>query len=116
LERKSSTIDGYDWTDWTAKPRHRARLQHFERCRLEGKSPRPKTRELIALAVAVTLRCDGCITAHTDAAIEQSASKEEISEALGMAVSINTGATLVYSARVLDAYQAHAASAAVPTK
>jgi AhpD family alkylhydroperoxidase len=29
-----------------------------------------KTRELIALAVAVTLRSDGCITVHTEAAIK----------------------------------------------
>ena len=29
-----------------------------------------KTRELIALAVAVTLRCDGCITVHSEAAIK----------------------------------------------
>src|SRR5215469_18291103 len=74
-----------------------------------------KSRELIALAVAVTLRCDGCITVHTDAAIKQGASKEEV-EALGMAVSINAGAALVYSARVIDAYQAHAGSATAPTK
>jgi AhpD family alkylhydroperoxidase len=64
----------------------------------------PKIRELIALAVAVTLRCDGCITVHTDAAIKQGASKEEIAEALGVAVSVNAGAALVYSARVMDAY------------
>jgi len=76
----------------------------------------PKTRELIALAVAVTLRCDGCITVHTDAAIKQDASKEEISEALGVAVSINAGAALVYSARVIDAYQSHAGLATAPTK
>jgi len=31
----------------------------------------PKMRELIALAVAVTLRCDGCITVHTDAAMNR---------------------------------------------
>jgi AhpD family alkylhydroperoxidase len=64
----------------------------------------PKIRELIALAVAVTLRCDGCITVHTDAAIKEGASKEEIAEALGVAVSVNAGAALVYSARVMDAY------------
>src|SRR4051794_16126002 len=29
-----------------------------------------KFRELIALAVAVTSRCDGCITVHTEAAIK----------------------------------------------
>ena len=42
-----------------------------------------KVRELIALAVAVTLRCDGCITVHTEAAIKRGATKEEIAEALG---------------------------------
>ena len=62
-----------------------------------------KTRELIALAVAVTLRCDGCITTHTTAALKNQASAEEIVEALGVAISVNAGAALVYSARVLDA-------------
>jgi AhpD family alkylhydroperoxidase len=62
-----------------------------------------KTRELIALAVAVTLRCDGCITVHTEAAIRHGATKEEIAEALGVAVAINAGAALVYSTRVMDA-------------
>ena len=41
-----------------------------------------KVRELIALAVAVTRQCDGCITTHTDAAIKEGATKEEIVEAL----------------------------------
>ena len=63
-----------------------------------------KTRELIALAVAVTLRCDGCITVHTEAAIRHGATKEEIAEALGVAVAVNAGATLVYSTRVMDAF------------
>src|SRR3546814_3992258 len=56
-----------------------------------------KTRELIALAVAVTTRCDGCITVHVDAALKQGASREEIAEALGVAVALNAGAALVYS-------------------
>ncbi|HVO58877.1 MAG TPA: carboxymuconolactone decarboxylase family protein [Dongiaceae bacterium] len=65
-----------------------------------------KTRQLISLAVAVTTRCDGCITFHTDAALNAGASKEEISEALGVAVAMNAGAALVYSTRVLDAVEA----------
>jgi alkylhydroperoxidase/carboxymuconolactone decarboxylase family protein YurZ len=48
-----------------------------------------KTRELKALAVAVS------ITVHTDAAIKKRASKEEIAEALGVAVSVNAGTALV---------------------
>lgn len=66
-----------------------------------------KTRELIGLAVAVTTRCDGCITVHVEEALRHGASREEISEALGVAVALNAGAALVYSARVLDAVDAH---------
>lgn len=66
-----------------------------------------KTRELISLAVAVTTRCDGCITVHTGEALKHGASREEIAEALGVAVAMNAGAAMVYSARVLDAVNAH---------
>lgn len=45
-------------------------------------------------------------TVYTDAAIKKGASKEEIAEALGVAVAINAGAAMVYSARVMDAYAA----------
>ncbi len=69
----------------------------------------PKVRELIALAVAVTVRCDGCIAIHTDAAIRHGATREEIAEALGVAISVNAGAALVYSTRVMDAFAAHSA-------
>ena len=62
-----------------------------------------KMRELIALAVAVTARCDGCIAVHSEAAIRHGASKEEIAEVLGVAVAVNAGAALVYSTRVMDA-------------
>lgn len=65
-----------------------------------------KTRELIALAVAVTRQCDGCITILTGAAVKQGATPEEIVEALGVAITVHAGAALVYSARVLDAYSA----------
>ena len=65
----------------------------------------PKIHELIALAVAITTRCDGCISVHTKKAVEAGATLEEISEALGVAIALNTGAALTYSARVMEAYQ-----------
>ncbi|CAH2909574.1 MAG: Possible carboxymuconolactone decarboxylase family protein (EC [uncultured Paraburkholderia sp.] len=69
-----------------------------------------KTRELIAVAVAVSLRCDGCITTvHTAEALKHGATREEIAEALGVAVAINAGAAMVYSARTMDAVAAGAA-------
>jgi AhpD family alkylhydroperoxidase len=70
-----------------------------------------KTRQLISLAVAVTTRCDGCITVHSDAALKAGATKEEIAEALGVAVAMNAGAALIYSTRVLDAVAAKSAPA-----
>lgn len=63
-----------------------------------------KTHELIALAVAVTTRCDGCISIHTKKAVEHGATRGEIAEALGVAIALNAGAALVYSARVMEAH------------
>jgi hypothetical protein len=57
-------------------------------------SPAPKG-ELIALAIAVTVRCGG------------GRQREEIAEALGPAAAVNTGAALVYSTRVLHAIAAN---------
>jgi AhpD family alkylhydroperoxidase len=71
-----------------------------------------KTRELIALAVAVTVRCDGCIATHVEAAKKQGATREEIAEALGVAIAVNAGAALVYSTRTLDAFAANSTAAA----
>ena len=65
-----------------------------------------KTRELIALAVAVTTRCDGCIAVHAAEAARLGVSREEIAEALGVAVAMNAGAAMAYSARVMDALAA----------
>ncbi|MEE4916234.1 MULTISPECIES: carboxymuconolactone decarboxylase family protein [Pseudomonas] len=64
-----------------------------------------KFHEMIALAVAVTTRCDGCISVHTKKAVEAGATLEEISEALGVAIALNAGAALTYSARVIETYQ-----------
>ena len=65
-----------------------------------------KIRELISVAVSITLRCDGCITVHTENARKLGATQEEIAEALGVAFSVNAGAAIVYSTRVMDAYAA----------
>lgn len=62
-----------------------------------------KTRELIALAVAVTTRCDGCIAAHAAAARKAGVTEAELAEALGTAIALNAGAAYVYSLRAMDA-------------
>lgn len=74
-----------------------------------------KTRELIALAVAVTRQCDGCIVIHTEAALKHGATRDEIVEALGVAIAVNAGAALIFSTRVLDAHAAKSASTGADT-
>ncbi len=49
------------------------------------------------------MRCDGCIAVHTEAAQRLGATEEELAEALGVAVAVNAGATVVCSTRVMDA-------------
>jgi AhpD family alkylhydroperoxidase len=63
-----------------------------------------KTKELIALAIGVATRCDGCIGFHTEALVKLGASRAEVEEALGMAVYMGGGPALMYAADAIGAY------------
>ncbi len=62
-----------------------------------------KTKELIALGIAVASRCDDCIGFHVKAAIDHGASREEIAETLGMAIYMGAGPSVMYAAHALEA-------------
>lgn len=64
-----------------------------------------KTKELIAVALAVAARCDACIGLHVQALIEQGGSRAELEEALGMAVLMGGGPSLMYAADALGAFE-----------
>src|SRR6476661_3402944 len=64
-----------------------------------------KTKELIALAIGVATRCDGCIGFHAEALVRLGASKEEVEEAPAMAVYMGGGPSLMYAADALGAFQ-----------
>jgi AhpD family alkylhydroperoxidase len=51
-----------------------------------------KTQELIALACSLVAKCDGCVEGHIKKALKEGATKEEISEAIVIAVGINAAA------------------------
>ena len=63
-----------------------------------------KTKELIAIAIAVAVRCDGCIAAHTKAAEKYGVDREEILETLSMAVYTGVGPSVVYASQALDSF------------
>ena len=64
----------------------------------------PKTKELIAMAISVAVRCDGCIASPTNGAETHGASREEVLETLSMAVLMGGGPSVVYAAQALDAF------------
>lgn len=70
----------------------------------EGNVLDAKTRELIALAVAVTTRCESCISVHAEEAVKAGATEEEVSAALAMSITLNAGAAYTYSLRALEAF------------
>jgi len=64
-----------------------------------------KTKELIALAIGVTQRCDGCIGFHAKALKDLGATKEEIAEVMSMCVYMGGGPALMYAADALRAFE-----------
>jgi AhpD family alkylhydroperoxidase len=64
-----------------------------------------KTKELIALAIAVSKECDGCIAAHAHGAVAQGASPAEAAEAIGVTFLMNGGPATVYGARAFAAFR-----------
>jgi AhpD family alkylhydroperoxidase len=63
-----------------------------------------KVKELIALAIAATKECDGCIAAHGLGAARQDATEAEVAEAMGVVILLNGGPGTVWGARALAAY------------
>jgi AhpD family alkylhydroperoxidase len=63
-----------------------------------------KTKELIALAIAVAMRCDGCVAYHARGAHRAGATRQELAEMLGVAVQMGGGPSLNYGADALRAF------------
>jgi len=70
-----------------------------------------KTKELIALAISVAIRCDGCVAFHSEAAVREGATREELMETMGMALYMGAGPSLMYAAQAVEAYDQFAAKA-----
>ena len=62
-----------------------------------------KTKELISLAIAITVRCNGCIAFHINDAIKAGATRQEIVEAIGVAILMGGGPSVVYGTEALEA-------------
>ncbi len=63
-----------------------------------------KTKELIALALAVGSRCDACIGFHTKALVNLGATEQEVAETLGMCVYMGGGPSMMYAAEAIASF------------
>jgi len=79
---------------------------------LAGTALDAKTKELIALAISVAIRCDDCIAFHVKAAVDRGATREEVLETLGMAIYMGAGPSAMYASHALGAYTQFAAAKA----
>ncbi|MGB4946090.1 MAG: carboxymuconolactone decarboxylase family protein [Candidatus Competibacter denitrificans] len=62
-------------------------------------------KELIALAIGVAARCDGCIGFHVKALVRLGVTHEQLTETLAVAVYMGGGPSLMYAAEALRAYE-----------
>ena len=63
-----------------------------------------KTKELMALAIAVSGQCDACIGYHARAAGRLGATRQEVAESLAIAIQMGGGPALNYAADALRAF------------
>lgn len=63
-----------------------------------------KTKEFVALAIGVATHCDGCVGFHAKALANLDASRDEVSEILGMSIYMGGGPSLMYAAEALAAF------------
>jgi len=62
-----------------------------------------KVKELIALAIGIAVRCDGCIAFHVHDALKAGATEAEIADTIGVAILMGGGPAVVYGSAALEA-------------
>ncbi|MEK6542245.1 MAG: carboxymuconolactone decarboxylase family protein [Pseudomonadota bacterium] len=94
-------------------PETMAAFGEMAKAALAPKALDTKTKELMALAIGVAVRCDACLAYHAEAARKHGATREEISETLALAVYMGAGPSVMYAAQALEAFDQWSEKAAV---
>jgi AhpD family alkylhydroperoxidase len=69
-----------------------------------------KTKEFIALGIAISTRCDSCIGFHVKSLVRLGTTREELGEALEMIAYMGGGPSIAYGAKALEAYDEFSAN------
>ena len=88
-----------------AQPAVMETFEAFHRMAVEGRALDTKVKELMALAISVTHGCDDCIAHHLHDAIHAGATREEITDTLGVAVLMGGGPGMIYASHAIEAME-----------
>lgn len=75
----------------------------------EGGTLEFKTKEFVALGIAVSQRCEACIVLHVETLIRAGATREEVADVLAMTIQMGGGPAMMYAAKALECYDEMAA-------
>lgn len=64
-----------------------------------------KTREFVALGIAIASRCDDCIGFHVQALVKLGITRAELEDVLGTAVYMGGGPAMMYATHALAAFE-----------
>ena len=74
-----------------------------------SKSLDTKTKELMAVAIGIAMRCHGCIATHVRSAVKAGATRQEAVETIALAVYMGGGPAVVLGGEALRAFDEFAA-------
>lgn len=63
-----------------------------------------KTKEFVALGIAVATKCDACIALHVEALVKAGATRDELGDVLSMSIQMGGGPSMMYAAKALECY------------
>ncbi|MCM2562939.1 carboxymuconolactone decarboxylase family protein [Lutimaribacter sp. EGI FJ00015] len=63
-----------------------------------------KTKEFVALGIAVGIRCESCIALHVEALVKAGATRDEIADVLGMSIQMGGGPATMYASKALECF------------
>lgn len=70
-----------------------------------------KTKEFVALGIAIATKCDACIALHMEALVRAGATRDEIGDVLAMTIQMGGGPSMMYAAKAMDCFDELSAKA-----